>query len=86
MTLLRTLALIQGGMASHGRYAIQFQLSQNYFCEKRLNSQRKTIIRVSLICGIEEIVKGTVREGGEREGKKLETKTNHERLLTLENK
>ena len=27
---------------------------------------------VSLICGIEEIVKGTIREGGKLSGKKLE--------------
>ena len=41
---------------------------------------------VSLICGIEEIVKGTIREGGKLSGEKLERKTNHERLLTLGNK
>ena len=32
------------------------------------------------------IVKGTIREGEKLSGKKLEGKTNHERLLTLENK
>ena len=41
---------------------------------------------VSLICGIEEIVKGTIRERRETEWGKLERKTNHERLLTLGNK
>ena len=42
---------------------------------------------VSLICGIQEIVKETIREVGKVSGEKLERKkTNHERLLTLENK
>ena len=40
---------------------------------------------VSLICGIEEIVKGTIRERRRTEWEKLERETNHERLLTLGN-
>ena len=31
-------------------------------------------------------MKGTIREGGELSGEKLERKTKHERLLTLGNK
>ena len=37
---------------------------------------------VSIICGIQEIVKTIIREGGILRGEKLERKTNHERLQT----
>ena len=41
---------------------------------------------VSLMCGIEEIVKRIIRERRGTKWEKLERETNHERFLTLGNK
>ena len=41
---------------------------------------------VLLVCGIQEIVKGAIRERRGTEWEKLKRETNHERLPTLGNK
>ena len=65
------------------RFTLTWLVLESIILNEISQSEKDSYHMVSLICGIEEIVKGTIRERRETEWGKLERKTNHERLLTL---